>query len=52
MHDAAAVEHIDRGVRNSARAPVFVVQPADVRDRVDGAIAVFDGARLGRVAVE
>ena len=29
-------------VRVLTRASVFVVQPAEVRDRVDGAVAVFD----------
>ena len=28
------------------------MQPAEMRERVDGAIAVIDGARLRRVAVE
>ena len=39
-------------VRVSARATVFVVQPAEMRDRVDGAVAIFDHARLGRAPIQ
>ena len=52
MHNAATAERIEEWTRDSARAAVFVMQPAEMRDRVDGAVAVFYGARLGRVAVE
>ena len=41
-----------RSGRSSTRASVLVVQPAKLRDRVDTAVAVLDGARLGRVAVQ
>ena len=45
----AAVAALRSG-RSSTRASVLVVQPAELRDRVDTAVAVLDGARLGRVA--
>jgi len=37
--------------RDSTCTSVVVVQPADVRDGVDGIVAIFYGTRLGRVAV-
>ena len=39
-------------MRVSARATVFVMKPAAMRDGVDGAVAVFDGARFRRVAMQ
>ena len=42
----------DELARNSARAGVTVMQPAEVRDRIHGAIAILDSSRLRRVAVQ